>query len=516
MKNKWWEKTVFYQIYMPSFEKEGFFGMKKRLPYLKELGIGALWLTPFYPSPRVDNGYDISDYEGVDSAYGSLEDFREFVKQAHKLGIRVIADMVLNHTSTEHPWFQESLRGRKGKEDWYIWEKEIPNNWESFFGGSAWQWQEERQAYYYHSFAKEQADLNFRNPSVLEAALGVLDFWMEQGIDGFRLDVINNLSTAEGKRDNPVDTEGRQQHIEDVNQHGIEAVLHKIREKINSCAEKDIFLVGEISSDELPLIYHYAGDELLHTTFNFNLGSKESFSVSDFAQELQRMSRLYRKELPTLFFGSHDMRRAVSRFRFHQEQCRVLCLLQMTYRGIPFVYNGEELGTPDFIYRSIEDVQDCQALIAYEEALKAGKTKEEAMEALKENSRDYSRGKMDWEEADRQAADAASLLTAYKKMIAFRNENPLLQTGSCSVPVLDNGVILYERYQPEYSPDGKAGKRMTVLLNFTGEEKDLKTWGLEGKRPVFDTSGKLVGEKLPGFTGVVYEETAFVSPPFSS
>lgn len=507
MKHNWWKNIVFYQIYMPSFEKGGFFGMKNRLPYLKELGIGGLWLTPFYPSPKVDNGYDISDYENVDRAYGNLKDFQEFVEAAHQLGIKVIADMVLNHTSVKHPWFQDSIHNRNGKGDWYLWEKEIPNQWESFFGGSAWQWQEERQAYYYHSFAKEQADLNFTNKEVLEAVLGVLDFWIEKGVDGFRLDVINNLTVSESRKENPVDRAGKQLHIEDVNQNGIEGILQSIRERVSRVPDRDIFLVGEISSEELSLIHHYAGEGLLHTTFNFNLGSRDSFSAQEVTAELQRMTRLYRKELPTLFFGSHDMRRYRSRFQMNLQQCKVLCLLQMTYRGIPFVYNGEELGATDFIYQTIEDVKDCQALIAYEQALKEGKSNEEALEALKENSRDYSRGNMDWEEAEKQRKDQASLFAAYQKMIAFRNENPVLQTGSCSEPVWEQGVIRYERVLEEncgHTQKREAGKRMVVVLNFSDEDKELGSWGLSGEKPVFDTSGKYGDRLLAAYSGAVF------------
>ncbi|WP_258168104.1 alpha-amylase family glycosyl hydrolase [Paenibacillus sp. AR247] len=203
----WWKSSVFYEIYMPSFcdgNGDGtgdFQGLTSKLDYLRELGIGGIWLTPFYPSPRVDNGYDISDYYGVDPVFGTLDDFDRFVREARRRGIRVIADLVLNHTSADHPWFIESRSSRTSpKRDWYIWKDAVdggtPNHWESFFGGTAWEWDEATGQYYYHAFAKEQVDLNWANPEVREAMKEVMSFWLGRGIDGFRLDVINFLKVS--------------------------------------------------------------------------------------------------------------------------------------------------------------------------------------------------------------------------------------------------------------------------------------------------------------------------------
>ncbi len=196
---QWWKRTVFYQIYMPSFadgNHDGigdFKGICEKLPYLKKLGVGGIWLTPFYPSPKADQGYDISDYYNIDPDYGTMEDFEMFLERAHELEIRVIADMVINHTSTGHPWFLESKSSRDNpKRDWYIWKEakdgREPNNWESFFGEKAWAFDETTEMYYYHSFAREQADLNWANPQVKTAIFEMLDFWADKGLDGFRLD----------------------------------------------------------------------------------------------------------------------------------------------------------------------------------------------------------------------------------------------------------------------------------------------------------------------------------------
>ena len=243
--NQWWKNTVFYEIYIRSFcdtgqnGKNGIRGITSKLPYLKELGVGGIWLTPFYPSPKVDNGYDVSDYCGVDPDYGTMDDFEEMVKAAHKHGIRVIIDMVLNHTSTQHPWFIKSAASKDSSErDWYIWKDPVnggePNNWESFFGGSAWEYVAygDSGQYYYHSFAKEQADLNWQNPSVEEAIYQVLDFWLLKGVDGFRFDVINNLSVSGSMVDNPVTGNGEQLHENDVNQPGVQAVIKRMAGRI--------------------------------------------------------------------------------------------------------------------------------------------------------------------------------------------------------------------------------------------------------------------------------------------
>lgn len=402
----WWEKTVFYQIYMSSFcdgNGDGlgdFKGIASKLDYLKKLGIGCIWLTPFYPSPKVDQGYDISDYYDVDPQYGTLQEFQNLIQQAHARGIRVIADMVMNHTSSEHKWFQESKSSRDSeKRDWYVWHSgidgRVPNNWESFFGGSAWEWDEGTQQYYYHSFAKEQVDLNWQNPEVQKEMFRVLDFWVEQGVDGFRLDVINNLTLTDELRDNPVDETGKQIHLYDENQTGIKDIMKRLRSHFSP--EKQIFFVGEISSDQLNVIHSYAEDDLLNTTFNFNLGSQPRFDFNIFFEQLKEMSRLYKGEnLPTIFFGSHDMQRFPDRFQFNEAQIRNLFTLMMTYRALPFIYFGDELGMRNFVCHSIEEARDVQGVLAYHRAVDAGKTPKECLDILNQESRDHSRNTMIW------------------------------------------------------------------------------------------------------------------------
>ncbi|MCF8366988.1 MAG: glucohydrolase, partial [Bacteroidales bacterium] len=274
---QWWKETVFYEIYMPSFKDShgdgfsDFKGMTSKLDYLQSLGIKGIWLTPFYQSPKIDNGYDISDYLKVDETYGNPEDFNTFITEAHQRDIKVIIDMVVNHTSTEHRWFQESRKSIDNPyRDYYIW-KDVPNNWESFFGGKAWQYDSLTQQYYYHKFAPEMADLNWQNPKVTEEIQNIFRFWLDSGVDGFRLDVINFLTTAGITHDNPMDEKGRQIHVYDLDQKGVKQAMKTIYETINEYDNR--FVAGEIGSDKIEVLRQYQGKELLDVVFNFNFGS---------------------------------------------------------------------------------------------------------------------------------------------------------------------------------------------------------------------------------------------------
>lgn len=393
----WWKSSVFYEIYMPSFcdgNGDGtgdFQGLTSKLDYLRELGIGGIWLTPFYPSPRVDNGYDISDYYGVDPVFGTLDDFDHFVREAHRRGIRVIADLVLNHTSAEHPWFMESRSSRTSpKRDWYIWKDAVdggtPNNWESFFGGTAWEWDEATGQYYYHAFAKEQVDLNWANPEVREAMKEVMSFWLGRGIDGFRLDVINFLKVSGQFKENPVTADGEQDHRFDQNQEGIVEAIRDICEFVRS-QNKDVFMVGEVGSEDMEVLRRYSGGDLLDVVFNFNLGSHKELKVHEMFTELVRMEELHRPEqVPTIFFSSHDMPRHYSRFSSGDDSvdlctAKLIAALMLTAKGVPFIYYGDEIGMRDFVPADIGQMRDIQGLTAYRMAKESGMPEADALAA---------------------------------------------------------------------------------------------------------------------------------------
>lgn len=481
---KWWQETVFYEIYMPSFcdgNGDGvgdFKGITSKLDYLKELGIGGIWLTPFYQSPKIDNGYDISDYYAVDPEYGTMEDFDGFIHEAHRRGIRVIVDLVLNHTSSAHAWFQESKSSSLSpKRDWYIWKspvnQETPNNWESFFGGSAWEWDEGTGQYYYHAFAKEQVDLNWANPEVRKAMKDVMGFWLDKGIDGFRLDVINFLKVSGDFQDNPVDDNGEQIHRYDQNQDGIVEALGDICRYVHE--REGIFMVGEVGSEDMDILLRYSGSGLLDVVFNFNLGSQEQFRPEDLYREIKRMEDQHASDqLPTLFFSSHDMQRHISRFgegdaQLEEQRAKLMAALMLTAKGVPFIYYGDEIGMRNHIAHRIEDMRDIQGIGHYEAAIQNGRTEEEAMDLARAKSRDYSRSPMQWNcdryggfsdqtpwigmgpgheqiHAQAQREQPDSMYSFYKKLLSLRVRHAALSSGDyVKLEQLEGPAIAYTK-----------------------------------------------------------------------
>ncbi|MGG3467502.1 alpha-glucosidase [Neobacillus pocheonensis] len=489
---KWWKQSTFYEIYMPSF-KDGngdgigdFAGITSKLDYLKELGIDGLWLTPFYPSPKVDNGYDISDYYGIDPDYGTMADFETFIQEAHQRGIKVIADLVLNHTSSDHQWFQESKSSKDHpKRDWYIWRDE-PNNWESFFGGTAWEYDEETDQYYYHAFAKEQVDLNWANPKVKSAMFEVMKFWLEKGVDGFRLDVINFLKVNDQFVDNPYD--GEQVHLYDKDQEGVLTVISEIAEFVHQYPDK--FLVGEVGSEDLDILKQYSGLGMLDVVFNFNIGSIGEFDADKLFQQLAATEQVYDPtQIPTLFFSSHDMSRHISRFGGDEDRAKLVAALMLTAKGVPFIYFGDEIGMRDWITDDIGKMKDVQGIMGYQLALEAGKSRVEALMIANEKSRDKSRTPMQWNAhanvgfsegqpwitipedgykvtVEDQINDPESMLSFYKKLLKLRKEHSSLQFGDYEFLRNEDGMIYFVRTD--------SVEKVLVVLNFTDQPKTLE------------------------------------------
>ena len=396
---KWWKQSVFYQIYMPSYADSNgdgygdFKGMTSKLDYLKDLGVKGIWLTPFLTSPKVDNGYDIANYYEVDPTYGSKADFDKFLSEAHKRGIKVIMDMVLNHTSTECKWFQESQKSLNNPyRDYYVW-KDKPNNWESFFGGTAWEKDTLTNQYYYHKFDKKMADLNWSNPKVVAEVQKVLRFWLEAGVDGFRLDVINFLTTNGITADNP-NKDGQQQHINDIDQAGVKNAMRIIKSTVSEYENR--FIVGEIGSDKIEVLKQYQSLDLLDVVFNFNFGSIQKFSSQRIFDELQSMEKNM-SNYPTLFFGSHDMPRMIDRLADgNPDRALALAALMLTAKGVPFVYYGEEIGMHNIIAENLQEMVDIQGRTNYELALAKGKNPDEALVEGNQHNRDKSRSPMQW------------------------------------------------------------------------------------------------------------------------
>ncbi len=491
---KWWKQSVFYEIYMPSF-KDGngdgmgdFAGIIAKLDYLTALGIDGLWLTPFYPSPKIDNGYDISDYYNIDPGYGTMKDFESFIQEAHKRDIRLIVDLVLNHTSSEHQWFQDSKSSKNHpKRDWYIWRDE-PNNWESFFGGSAWEYDKASDQYYYHAFAKEQVDLNWANPQVKKAMFEVMKFWLEKGVDGFRLDVINFLKVNDSYKDNPYDAEKNEQnHLFDKDQEGIFPIISEIAEFVHQYPDK--FLVGEVGSEDLDILKQYSGNNKLDVVFNFNIGSLGEFDADKLFQQLVDTDQAYdHAQIPTLFFSSHDMSRHISRFGGGEDRAKLVATLMLTAKGVPFIYYGDEIGMKDWITDDITKMKDVQGLLAYEFGIQSNQSHEQALAVANDKSRDKSRTPMVWNShpnvgfsttlpwitiptsaykinVENQQNIPDSMLSFYKNLLKIRKRHSSLKSGHYDLLRIEEEMLYFVRKD--------SIEKILVVLNFSEHPKSL-------------------------------------------
>ncbi len=363
----WWKDAVVYHVYVRSFaDSDGdglgdIQGLIANLDYLNgpedSLGIDALWLSPVYPSPDADFGYDVADFCDIDPRYGTLDDFDRLVDEAHQRGIRIIMDLVFNHTSEQHPWFLESRSSRSNpKRDWYIWKDPAaggkpPNNWRSVFGGRAWEFDDSTGQYYLHLFVKEQPDLNWRNPRVSEALMNVVRFWLDHGVDGFRLDVFNLWFKHPDFPNNPpaigIRAFDRQKHIHDMDQPEMFPALEAFRSILDERDDKTS--VGELFGPDPDLAASYCGNEKLHMVFNFQF-TECPFSPPAFRDAIQRWEQaLDEDQWPCYVLSNHDLNRHVTRYSRHPVDAvaKITATLLLTLRGTPFVYYGEEIGLPD-------------------------------------------------------------------------------------------------------------------------------------------------------------------------
>jgi alpha-glucosidase len=533
---KWWQAAVFYQIYPRSFadgNDDGigdFPGMTARLDYLRDLGIGAVWLSPHYPSPWLDGGYDISDYTGVAPEYGTLHDFTTFLHAAHARGIRVILDLVLNHTSDQHPWFLESRASRENpKRDWYIWrdgkDGGPPNNWVSIFGGSAWDYDDATGQWYYHAFLPAQPDLNWRNPAVQRAMWDAVRFWLDLGVDGFRLDAIamifehpalpdhtasrapeaimRDLATAQTDAEREAAVLAYRELLRhQMHQPGVHALLRELR-KLVDAYPGDRVLVGE---DE-DVAYLGTGDDELHLVFNFPLMQVERLTPAHIrANQATRLAELPPGAWPCNTLGNHDTPRVWGRFGdgVHDAAlARVHLALLLTLRGTPFLYNGEELGMTDLALSSLRQVRDTSALRLYRLLTEdLGMAPAEAEQAALSSTRDRCRSPLQWRHAPNggfcapdvvpwlpvnpnyaagvnaaeQDADPASLLNFYRRLLHLRQVTPALVAGDFTPLHPDSAAYLaFLRH------DAASGQTCLVILTFTDAQPAI-SFGLERKQ----------------------------------
>ncbi len=425
---KWWQKTIVYQIYPKSFlDTTGsglgdLPGITRKLDYLKTLGTGAIWLTPVYPSPMVDNGYDISDYTAIDPAYGTMADMEELIAEAGKRDIRIVMDLVYNHSSDRHPWFLESSSGRDNpKADWYIWRNANPdgtppNNWRSIFGGSAWTWCEKRQQYYLHTFAVQQPDLNWENPEVRQALYDAANFWIDKGVGGFRIDAITYIKKPKGLPGGKPDSNDGMVNIHSMtaNTEGILDFLQEFRKNVFD--GHDIFTVAEANGVGPENLKDWVGDhgsfdmlfEFGHMCLEFPDGEIWSHATGYQPSIIPQLKKcLTESQRATaengwypVFFENHDQLRCVRHF-FPADvdphlTAKAMAVILFTLRGTPFIYQGQELGMDNVAWDSIDDYNDISSHGQYEIARKEGLSEKEAMERIHRYSRDNARTPMQW------------------------------------------------------------------------------------------------------------------------
>lgn len=511
MNEPWWKRCVVYQIYPKSFKDTNgdglgdLQGIIEQLDYLKALGVDALWLTPIYASPQRDNGYDISDYHRIDPVYGTMADFDLLVAEAHRRGLKLIMDIVVNHTSTAHDWFQQSRQSRTNPyRPFYIWRDGLngqpPNNWASKFGGSAWEYDERTGQYYLHLFDVTQADLNWENEEVRQSIYRMMRFWLDKGVDGFRLDVINLISKDQrfpnDERSGPL-ADGRKYYTDGPRIHEF---LHEMNREV--FAGKDLLTVGEMSSTTIANCIAYTNPERqeLNMTFSFHhlkvdYPNGEKWAVADFDfLALKRILSEWQVEMHrgngwnALFWCNHDQPRPVSRFgsdvTYRKESAKMLATVIHLMQGTPFVYQGEEIGMTNPRFNQIAQYRDVESLNLYQSMTGRGVPEESVLEILQHKSRDNGRTPMQWDASDQAGfttgspwidlapnyretnvkealADPDSVLHHYRRLFQLRKELDIITYG-------DYELILEEHPEIWAYTRGCQNERLLVINSFVG------------------------------------------------
>ena len=502
---------VIYQIYPKSFKDSNgdgigdLRGVAEKLDYLKDLGVDYLWLTPFFVSPQRDNGYDVADYRNIDPMFGTMEDLDNLIAEGEKRNIGLMFDMVFNHTSTSHEWFRRALAGEKKYQDYYIFKEgapdQPPTNWQSKFGGSAWEYVSSLGNWYLHLFDVTQADLNWKNPEVREELKEVIRFWKAKGVKGFRFDVVNLISKPEIWEDD-FEGDGRKFYTDGPYVH------EYLKELVRDTGIEDYVTVGEMSSTTLEHCIRYSGAEEKELSMCFNFhhlkvdykdGNKWELMEPDYMElkvifEKWQMGMQRGNAWNALFSCNHDQPRIVSRFgnegEYWKESAKMLAGMIHLMRGTPYIYQGEEIGMTNPHYTSIEQYADVESRNYYEILLNEGKTKEEALEILAARSRDNSRTPMQWTDerycgfsdtkpwipvsdnfekinVKKQKQDRDSILEFYKKLIMLRKEKEVIARGNIEFMEVENaGVLAYTRCLDK--------QKLLVCCNFRDVESQME------------------------------------------
>lgn len=515
-RNDWWKKAVVYQVYPKSFNDSNgdglgdLKGITQKLSYIKELGADVIWLNPIFASPQVDNGYDIADYRAVEPTLGTMDDFDELLTNAHELGLKIILDLVVNHTSDQHLWFQEAKKSRTNKyHDYYIWKDKdgdrLPNNWGSSFGGSTWEYVPEVDQYYLHCFAKEQPDLNWENPAVREEVYDLMRFWFEKGVDGFRMDVISLISKDQTFPDGPViqNKQYGSYYAGCANGPRVHEFLHEMYENVLS--HYDVMTVGETphtSSDEailftqadrneLDMVFHFD-----HMHLDYDENGKYSLKRVPLVDLKHVMTEWQEKMYDnngwnSLYWSNHDQARAVSRFgdpsdAYREKSAKMLgtCLHMM--QGTPYIYEGEEIGMPNGDFKDVSEYRDIEALDIYRDFTeRKGLESEYVLACLARKSRDTARTPMQWDDTENGGFSTGtpwihtarnystvnvkeslsrkdSVFYYYKELIRLRHEFPVVTDGKYELVDAENEKIY------TYLRRGE-NENLLVVCNFTDE-----------------------------------------------
>lgn len=534
------EKSSVYQIYPKSFKdttgsgQGDIRGIIEKLDYIKKLGVEFIWLTPIYPSPQYDNGYDVADYYKINPEFGTMEDFQELVEEARKRGMKIMLDMVFNHTSTYHDWFQKALKGDKKYMDYYIFKDPVngrePTNWISKFGGNAWEYVEDLGKYYLHLFDRTQADLNWENPELRQEIYDICNFWLEKGVKGFRLDVINLISKPDVYENDNIG-DGRRFYTDGPK-------IHEYLKELNRQTfgkYNDVITVGEMSSTSIENCIKYSSmeEKELSMTFNFHHlkvdyknGDKWSHMDFDF-MELKRLFSTWQIEMDkgggwnALFWCNHDQPRIVSRLgddkNYHRESATMLATAIHMMKGTPYIYQGEEFGMTNAYFDNIKDYRDVESLNYYDILIKE-KSEAEVLKILQQKSRDNSRTPVQWNDsenvgftsaspwlntcknypsinAEKALEDKDSIFYHYKKLLEIRKEYDVVAYGTYEIIDMANpNLYVYKRkYKNE---------EMLVICNFYGIEVentlDLKAYNL------LNSNYKNETEKIRAYEARIY------------
>ena len=546
----WWKELIGYQIYPRSFKDSNgdgigdINGIIEKLDYLKELGIDLIWVSPFFKSPNDDNGYDISDYRDILEEFGTMEDFDRLLEETHKRDMKLIIDLVINHTSDEHPWFIEAKESKDSpKRDWYIWREGKnngePNNWESIFKGSAWEKCEKTDEYYLHLFSRKQPDLNWENEEMRKEIYNMMNWWLDKGIDGFRVDAISHIKKVDGFPDMP--NPENKKYVDSFDMHmnvnGIQDYLKELKE--NTFDKYDIVTVGEANGVDAENADEWVGNE--NGKFNM-IFQFEHLKLWDYEGDTEFCPKAYKDVLNkwqvsldgkgwnALFIENHDIPRSTSTWgndgKYWLESAKAFATTYFLQKGTPFIYQGQEIGMTNTIFNSLSEFQDVKSINEGKEKLEAGICEKEVLEILSNTSRDNARTPMQWNNllnagfttgmpwlkvnenykkinVEDQIKDKNSIYNHYKKLISLKKNNKTLTHGKFKL-VLEEDKHIFA-YLRELD-----GERYLILSNLSENEKtlDLSEFNIKNE-DIIMSNYKIIDKKLENYIVRPYESVVY-------